>query len=124
MTELRRTSAGRFSGALWGILVAACGGLMIASFNGFVVDVQLVVILALCGLGLWLLLTALFASGARSRTTQRDPGTPTSADHPDSPADDEAAGDEANVPADGTREDSAAEDVPAASGEDSPPALR
>jgi apolipoprotein N-acyltransferase len=67
MTELRRHSAGRFSGALWGILVAACGGLMVASFSGFDVDFELATIFALCGIGLWLLLTALFASGAKSR---------------------------------------------------------
>ena len=71
MTELRRSSAGRFSGALWGILIAASGGLMIASFSGYKVDFQLVAILALCGIGLWLLLTALFASGAKSRGAQR-----------------------------------------------------
>jgi hypothetical protein len=44
---------------------------MIASFSGFKVDFQLVAILALCGIGLWLLLTALFASGAKSRSAQR-----------------------------------------------------
>jgi apolipoprotein N-acyltransferase len=71
MTELRRTSAGRFSGALWGVLIAATGALMIASFSGFKVDFQLVAILALCGIGLWLLLTALFASGAKSRSAQK-----------------------------------------------------
>ena len=71
MSELRKSSAGRFSGALWGILVAASGALMIASFSGFEVDVELAVILALCGLGLWLLLTALFASGSKSRGAQR-----------------------------------------------------
>lgn len=71
MTELRRARAGRFSGALWGVVVAACGGLMIASFTGFELDFELACIFALCGVGLWLLLTALFASGARSRSTQR-----------------------------------------------------
>lgn len=71
MTELRRPSAGRFSSALWGILIAACGGLMIASFSGFDVDFQLVAILTLCALGLWLLLTALFSSGVKSRSAQR-----------------------------------------------------
>lgn len=71
MTELRRSSAGRFSGALWGILIAASGGLMIASFSGYNVDFQLVAILALCGLGLWLVLTAVFASGVKSRSSQR-----------------------------------------------------
>lgn len=76
MTELRRTSAGRFSGALWGVLIAATGGLMIASFSGFKVDFQLVMILALCGIGLWLLLTALFASGAKSRNAQRVAAVP------------------------------------------------
>lgn len=67
MTELRRKSAGRFSGALWGILIAGCGVLMIASFTGFDVDFELASILALGGIGLWLLLTALFSSGAKSR---------------------------------------------------------
>lgn len=97
MTELRRASAGRFSGALWGVVVAACGGLMIASFGGFDVDFQLAAIFVLCGLGLWLLLTALFASGAKARKAQRiaepmpvassvaDDSSATGADAPDAP---------------------------------------
>ncbi|WP_061963676.1 hypothetical protein [Demequina aurantiaca] len=76
MTELRRTTSGRFSGALWGILVAACGGLMVASINGFRVDFQLVAILGLLGVGLWLLLTALVTSGAKSRGARTGAPTP------------------------------------------------
>ncbi|WP_062209312.1 hypothetical protein [Demequina oxidasica] len=86
MTELRRTTSGRFSGALWGTLVAACGGLMVASINGFRVDFQLVAILGLLGVGLWLLLTALVTSGARSRSKQTIAAAPVANDDPDDDA--------------------------------------
>jgi len=100
MTELRRSSAGRFSGALWGILIAASGGLMIASFSGYNVDFQLVAILALCGLGLWLVLTAVFASGVKSRSSQRVASV--------SRDDDKAEADAVETPADGSPGNNAA----------------
>jgi hypothetical protein len=103
MTELRRSASGRFSGALWGFLVAGCGALMIASFSGFDVDFELAAIIALCGIGLWLLLTALFASGSSSRAKQRvaEPVGTMSADEASTEAATAAEGDvEADVRAD------------------------
>lgn len=67
MSELRRPSAGRFSGALWGLLITGSGTLMIASFSGVDVDADLALIIGLSAIGLWLLLSALFASGIKSR---------------------------------------------------------
>lgn len=45
---------------------------MIASLSGFDVDAELALILVLCGLGLWLVLSALFASGTKARSTAKE----------------------------------------------------
>ena len=57
-------------GALWGLIVAATGALMLASFSGYTIDLELALIVALSAVGLWLLLSA--ALSGRRRTTGTD----------------------------------------------------
>lgn len=67
MSTLRRRPGQRISGALWGLVVVGAGVLMIVSFSGHDVDLELAGILLLAAVGTWLLLSAAVAGIGRSR---------------------------------------------------------
>jgi hypothetical protein len=73
MTTIRRHASDRITGALWGALVTSVGVLMIATFSGYTVDLELTGIIALVALGGWLVLSAVLSGKPRERV----PFTPT-----------------------------------------------
>jgi len=62
MTTLRLRAADRITGALWGIIIATAGALLIAALSGYEIDLELAGIIALSALGGWLLLSALLSA--------------------------------------------------------------
>lgn len=78
MTTIRRRAADRVTGALWGALVAGVGALMIATFSGYEIDLELAGIIALVALGGWLVMSALLSGKPRVRA----PYTPAPVDIP------------------------------------------
>lgn len=69
MTITRRRPTERVTSALWGALVAGVGALMIATFSGYEVDLELAGIIALVALGGWLVLSAVLSSKPRERSS-------------------------------------------------------
>ena len=69
MTTIRRRPTERVTSALWGALVAGVGALMIATFSGYEVDLELAGIIALVALGGWLVLSAVLSGKPRERST-------------------------------------------------------
>ncbi|PKQ25624.1 MAG: hypothetical protein CVT64_09395 [Actinobacteria bacterium HGW-Actinobacteria-4] len=67
MTTIRRRPADRVTGALWGALVAGVGSLMIATFSGYTIDLELAGIVALAALGGWLVMSAVMSGKPRER---------------------------------------------------------
>ncbi|WP_062380503.1 hypothetical protein [Demequina pelophila] len=67
----RKSPSERVTGAVWGVIVAALGGLGIAALSGWSVDAELALIIALAAMGGWLLASAL-AVGVRQRRRERE----------------------------------------------------
>ena len=65
VAEPRKSVAERVTGILWGAIVAAGGGFLIAALSGYDVDLELVAIIALVALGGWLLFSAIAVSMRR-----------------------------------------------------------
>ena len=63
----RRGAAERVTGAIWGAIVAAAGGFLIAALSGYDIDLELVAIVSLTALGGWLLFSAIAAGTRQSR---------------------------------------------------------
>lgn len=63
----RRRLGQRLSTVLWGVLVIGTGMLMIASFSGHDIDLELAAILLLAGIGGWLLISAALSGLGRRR---------------------------------------------------------
>lgn len=61
----------RVTGVLWGAIVAAGGGFLIAALSGYDVDLELIAIVALVALGGWLLASAIAVS-MRNRPRRAD----------------------------------------------------
>ncbi|MDE0572503.1 hypothetical protein ON058_03645 [Demequina sp. B12] len=70
-TTPRRRIGQRLSSALWGLLVMGAGALMIVSFSGYDVDLELLAIILLGSLGGWLILSAALSGLGRSREVKR-----------------------------------------------------
>ncbi len=58
-TTPRRGAAERVTGVIWGAIVTAVGGFLIAALSGYDIDIELVAIVALAALGAWLLFSAI-----------------------------------------------------------------
>lgn len=67
----RRRAGQRVSSAVWGLLVAGAGGLMIAAFSGYEIDLELAAIIVLGAVGAWLLLSAAVSGIGRKREVAR-----------------------------------------------------
>lgn len=72
MSNPRLTTSQRITGSLLGAIVTATGGIGIAVFSGYEIDLELVGIAVLAAAGAWLLLSALF--GGAGRRSVRDDG--------------------------------------------------
>ncbi len=68
-TRARRRLPQRLTTMLWGVLVMAFGGLVIARLSGFDFDLELAGIIALAVLGAWILVSALLSSLLRRDDT-------------------------------------------------------
>ncbi|WP_061960898.1 hypothetical protein [Demequina flava] len=66
-TAPRRRAGQRISSALWGVLVIGAGVLMVVSFSGHEVDLELLAIILLAALGGWMLLSAALSGLGRKR---------------------------------------------------------
>ena len=66
--EPRLRASSRITGALWGAIVAATGGITIAVYSGANIDLELLVIVALAAVGAWLLLSALATGFSRRKS--------------------------------------------------------
>lgn len=71
ITNPRRRAGQRISSALWGLLVAGVGGLLIASYSGYEIDLELAAIIVLAAIGGWLLLSAAVSGIGRQREISR-----------------------------------------------------
>ncbi|WP_062384043.1 hypothetical protein [Demequina iriomotensis] len=78
----RRGTAERVTGAIWGAIVAATGGLLIAALSGFRIDLELFAIIALVALGAWLLFSALASASRQNRRERAAVATETPAPEP------------------------------------------
>ncbi len=67
MTTNRRPANDRILGALWGSVVAGTGILLVLTFSGYVIDIELVSIVALVVIGGWLALSAVLSGRSRDR---------------------------------------------------------
>ncbi|MFW7413757.1 hypothetical protein [Demequina sp. SO4-18] len=67
----RRRAGQRISSALWGLLVAGMGVLLIASYSGYEIDLELAAIIVLAAIGGWLLLSAAVSGIGRKREISR-----------------------------------------------------
>lgn len=67
----RRRAGQRFSSALWGLLVAGVGVLLIASYSGYDIDLELATIIVLGSIGGWLVLSAAVSGIGRKREVAR-----------------------------------------------------
>lgn len=76
MSTLRKRPADRIMGMLWGAIVVATGAVMLATFSGYSVDLELALIVALSAVGLYLLLSAALAG-------RRRPAPPPASDAPE-----------------------------------------
>ncbi|WP_062076864.1 hypothetical protein [Demequina globuliformis] len=66
-TAPRRRAGQRLSSAIWGLLVIGSGALMILTFSGYAVDLELLGIILLASLGGWLMLSAALSGLGRKR---------------------------------------------------------
>ena len=71
ITNPRRRAGQRISSALWGLLVAGVGALLIASYSGYEIDLELAAIIVLAAIGGWLLLSAAVSGIGRQREISR-----------------------------------------------------
>ncbi|WP_062467003.1 hypothetical protein [Demequina maris] len=70
----RRGATERITGIIWGAIVTAAGACLIAALSGYAIDLEFVAILALVGLGGWLLFSAIsVAMRDRRRETWQPP---------------------------------------------------
>ncbi len=67
----RRRAGQRVSSALWGLLVAGVGVLMISAYSGYGIDLELTAIIVLGAIGGWLVLSALVSGIGRKREVAR-----------------------------------------------------
>ncbi|WP_297080868.1 hypothetical protein [uncultured Demequina sp.] len=65
--EPRRRAGQRIASAVWGLLVAGAGGLLIAAFSGYDIDLELAAIITLGAVGGWLLLAGMLRGLGRQR---------------------------------------------------------
>ncbi|WP_062131721.1 hypothetical protein [Demequina aestuarii] len=68
---IRRRAGQRISSALWGLLVTGVGGLLIASYSGYEIDLELAAIIVLAAIGGWLLVSAAVSGIGRQREISR-----------------------------------------------------
>ncbi len=77
--RLRKSWTERITGVIWGSIVTAGGGFLIAALSGYDIDLELIAIIALVALGGWLLASAITVS-LRSRPRHEEawatPDTP------------------------------------------------
>lgn len=106
----RRRAGQRISSAVWGLLVSGVGVLMIASYSGYEIDLELAAIIVLGAVGAWLLLSAAVSGIGRKREISRATA-PTVEERVESPPEEQAAEQLAEPAA--TSADSAPEEQPA-----------
>ncbi|MFW2513031.1 hypothetical protein ACNI3K_04575 [Demequina sp. SO4-13] len=71
IADPRRRAGQRISSALWGLLVAGVGVMLIASYSGYDIDLELAAIIVLAAIGGWLLLSAAVSGIGRKREISR-----------------------------------------------------
>lgn len=71
LAQPRRRAGQRISSALWGLLVAGMGVLLIASYSGYDIDFGLAAIIVLAAVGGWLLISAAVSGIGRQREISR-----------------------------------------------------